>query len=48
MAAIRWGHKKMQGHVKYAKARRPWKRSVEKKTRQQAKRDMRRTIREEL
>jgi len=42
MANIKWGSKKMQGHVKYAKTRKPWKRSEEKKTRQAAKRELRR------
>jgi len=42
MARIKWGEKKCQGHVKYAKVRKPWKRSVEKKTRQAAKRALRR------
>ena len=40
MAQIKWGEKKCQGHVKKAKSRRPWKRSVEKKTRQKAKREL--------
>jgi len=44
MARIKWGHKKMQGHVKYAKARRPGKRSVEKKTRQEGKRALRKEL----
>ena len=34
--------KKHQGHVKYAKVRRPMKRSVEKRTRQAGKRELRR------
>jgi hypothetical protein len=29
-----WGSKKIQGHVKYAKTRKPWKRAEEHKTRQ--------------
>lgn len=37
-----WGLKKMQGHVKYAKARKPWKRAEEHKTRQAGQRDTQR------
>ena len=39
-----WGEKKCQGHVQKAKSRRPWKRSVEKKTRQRGLRDLGRLV----
>ena len=36
-----WGSKNMDGHVKYARKRKRMKRAHEKKTRQQAKRELR-------
>lgn len=45
MAAIKWGHKKiMKGPGMPGRVRKGIKRSVEKKTRQRAKRDLRRRL----
>ena len=41
MAQIKWGRKKMDGHVNNAEARRKGKRIHEKRTRRQAKRELR-------
>lgn len=45
MARIKWGPKKMDGHVTNAAARRHMKRVHEKRTRQAAKREIRREMR---
>lgn len=45
MARIKWGPKKMDGHVTNAAARRRMKRVHEKRTRQQAKRELRKETR---
>ena len=44
MAAVKWGAKKCQGHVKSAAIRRALKREVEKKTRQAARQSIRKEV----